>query len=103
MSAGRCPNPKRLRVGFFFISANSSRADLLESSISLRVLNGLIGSRTEDLVGEALRGRRRQLLELRLVQLDHGSGPCCFFPLLEEAIGVLLEHLVPLLLLHLEE
>src|SRR3954467_7822346 len=103
ISAGRWPNPKRLRVGFFLISAKSCRADLFESSISLGVLDGLEGARPEDLVRQALGGRGGQLSQLLVVQGDHRAGTGHLLPLLVEAVGVLLQHLVPLLLLHLEE
>src|SRR5690349_4073230 len=103
ISAGRWPKPKRLRVGFFLISWNSSRADLCESSISLRILDGLESARPEDLVRQALGGRGRQLAQLFIRQGHDRAGPGHLFPIAEEAVGVLLERRVPLLLLHLEE
>src|SRR6187549_3418749 len=87
ISAGRRPNPKRLRVGFFFTSWNSSRADLFESSISLRVLDGPEGAGPEDLVRQALGRRRGQFPQLLLVQGNHGAGAGHLLPVAVEAVG----------------
>src|SRR6185436_10329754 len=101
LSSAKVPSSRRARSTSVTSAKNVSPS--LRTFISLGVLDGLERSRTEDLVRQALGGRRGQPSEVLLVQGNHRSRTGNLFPLLVEPVGALLQHLVPLLLLHLEE